>query len=64
MVSQMACHHWFSHEKATKQLGYYPIVSLQDGIQRTIDHFTAKSYRQNREKNPNLTYIQLGEEPE
>ena len=35
MVCTMSCHHWFSHEKATRDLGYTPIVSLDEGIALT-----------------------------
>eukprot|EP01083_Nonionella_stella_P008979 26025_1 len=36
MVCMMACHHWFSHAKATRDLGYKPIVTLDQGIKKTV----------------------------
>jgi len=36
MVVTMACHHWFSHAKATRDLGYKPIVTLDHGIKKTV----------------------------
>ena len=39
MVCIMACHHWFSHEKATRDFGYRPIVTLEDGLRQTISYF-------------------------
>ena len=39
MVCMMACHHWFSHAKATKDLGYMPIVHLDEGLALTIEYF-------------------------
>ena len=35
----MACHRWFSYEKAANDLGYIPIVSLDEGIERTALYF-------------------------
>ena len=31
MVVTTCCHHWFSHEKATRDFNYLPIVTLQEG---------------------------------
>lgn len=36
MVATMALHHWFNHAKATRDLGYRPRVTLEDGIKRTV----------------------------
>lgn len=38
MVVTMACHHWFSHAKATRDLGYKPIVTLDQGIKKTVQY--------------------------
>jgi len=46
MVVTMACHHWFSHCKATRDLGYRPIVTLDQGIKRTV-HWHINRRRQN-----------------
>lgn len=35
-VSYLCTHHYFSHARATKDLGYEPRVSLDEGIARTI----------------------------
>lgn len=37
MVTAMACHHWFNHSRASKDLGYEPIVSLDEGVIKTIN---------------------------
>jgi len=34
-------HHWYSCEKATEQLGYYPLVSLEDGLSRSCSSLRA-----------------------
>lgn len=39
MVCVMACNLWFSHAKATRDLGYRPIVRLEDGLALTIEYF-------------------------
>jgi len=36
MVATMALHHWFSHAKATRDLGYRPRVTLDEGIKKTV----------------------------
>eukprot|EP01083_Nonionella_stella_P085915 238374_1 len=41
MVCMMACHHWFSHAKATRDLGYKPIVTLDCGIKKTVQWIQA-----------------------
>ncbi|ETO14113.1 hypothetical protein RFI_23254 [Reticulomyxa filosa] len=38
----MGCHQYFSHAKAMQYLGYRPIVTLDEGIQRTIDYLAKK----------------------
>jgi len=42
MVVTMGCHQYFSHAKATQDLGYRPIVTLDEGIQRTVEYFSKK----------------------
>ena len=43
MVFVMACHHWFSHAAATRDFGYSPIISLQQGCDRTIEFYSSNS---------------------
>ena len=45
MVATMALHHWFSHAKATSELGYRPIVTLETGIKRTVLHMQSEKRR-------------------
>merc|ERR1711990_36216 len=37
LVFNMSMNHYFSHAKATKEIGYTPLVSLDSGIERTMD---------------------------
>ena len=46
-VCTMACHHWFSHQKATRDFGYKPVVSLDEGLQYTIEYFNSAVKRRN-----------------
>lgn len=39
VVSRMTCHCWFNHDAASRDLGYYPQVTLEAGIQATVDYF-------------------------
>merc|ERR1711964_62195 len=39
VVSRMTCHCWFNHEAASRDLGYYPRVTLDTGINATVDYF-------------------------
>lgn len=39
MVCTMCCHHWFSLGKASRELGYKPITSLDEGLRHTIEYF-------------------------
>lgn len=36
MVCYMSCHQWFSCSKAQLDLGYQPIVTMDEGIKRTV----------------------------
>jgi nucleoside-diphosphate-sugar epimerase len=36
-IRYLTTHHYFTHQKATADLGYKPRVSLDEGIRRTID---------------------------
>lgn len=36
---KMGVTHYFSIEKAKAELGYYPVVTLQEGLKRTADWF-------------------------
>ena len=40
-IRYLTTHHYFSHEKATRDLGYRPRVDLREGIARTIAHLRA-----------------------
>lgn len=35
-IRYLTTHHYFSHDKATRELGYRPRVSLDEGIERTL----------------------------
>jgi 2-alkyl-3-oxoalkanoate reductase len=35
-IRYLTTHHYFSHDKATRDLGYRPRVSLDEGIDRTL----------------------------
>ena len=35
-IRYLTTHHYFSHDKATKDLGYKPKVDISEGIARTI----------------------------
>jgi sterol-4alpha-carboxylate 3-dehydrogenase (decarboxylating) len=41
-IKYMCTHHYFSIEKAKRDLGYRPGVSLEEGIDRTARHFEAR----------------------
>lgn len=41
-IRYLTTHHYFSHEKATRDLGYAPKVNLRDGITKTIAHLRAQ----------------------
>jgi nucleoside-diphosphate-sugar epimerase len=45
MVWAMTAHHWFSHARATRDLGYTPLVSLDEGLQETIVYFQQVNVR-------------------
>ena len=36
LAEQLACSHYFTHDNATRDLGYKPIISLEEGQQRLI----------------------------
>lgn len=40
MVCNMARHQFFSHDLATKDFGYRPIVSLDKGVEHTVEFFS------------------------
>ena len=37
-VRYMCTHHYFSIAKARRMLGYQPVVSIEQGIARTVEH--------------------------
>ena len=39
-IRYMCTHHYFSIEKARRDLGYDPAVSLREGIRRTVEHLS------------------------
>ena len=40
-IRYMCTHHYFSIEKARRELGYNPAVSVDEGIERTCQHLEA-----------------------
>ena len=40
-IRYMCTHHYFSIEKARRELGYNPAVSIEEGIERTCQHLEA-----------------------
>ena len=38
-VSLAGTHHYYNCERAKKDLGYKPLVTLDDAIQKTVDSF-------------------------
>ncbi len=40
-IKYMCTHHYFSIDKAKRELGYRPAVSIEEGIDRTAQHFLA-----------------------
>jgi len=40
-IRYMCTHHYFSIEKARRELGYNPAVSIDEGIERTCQHLEA-----------------------
>ncbi|NUO53992.1 MAG: NAD-dependent epimerase/dehydratase family protein [Polyangiaceae bacterium] len=42
-IRYLTTHHYFSHEKATKDLGYLPKVNLVEGIRRTVENLKGTS---------------------
>jgi len=44
LVFNMSMNHYFSHAKATKEIGYTPVVSLDLGIERTMDWIRTTHY--------------------
>ena len=36
MALQLACSHYFSHERATKDFGYEPPISIEQGKERLL----------------------------
>lgn len=38
-IRYICSHHYFSHAKATRDLGYVPRVRMAEGIERTLAHF-------------------------
>jgi 2-alkyl-3-oxoalkanoate reductase len=41
-VKYMCTHHYFSIDKARRELGYEPRVNLREGIQRSVEHIRAQ----------------------
>eukprot|EP00483_Globobulimina_turgida_P010810 UN10831 len=50
MVCMMASHRWFIHAKATRDLGYKPIVTLDHGIKKTVQYILDKERNKNRDR--------------
>ncbi|NRB39959.1 MAG: NAD-dependent epimerase/dehydratase family protein [Pseudomonadales bacterium] len=43
-VKYMVTHHYFSIDKASRELDWQPIVSIAEGIQMTVDDFKARGH--------------------
>jgi nucleoside-diphosphate-sugar epimerase len=43
-VRYMCTHHYFSIERARSELGYAPVVTIAEGIRRTVDHLKANGW--------------------
>jgi sterol-4alpha-carboxylate 3-dehydrogenase (decarboxylating) len=41
-IRYICTHHYFSHDKATRDLGYLPRVRMNEGIERTIAYYRAR----------------------
>ena len=41
-INYMCTHHYFSIEKARRELGYNPSVSVAEGIELTCQHLEAR----------------------
>ena len=41
-IRYMCTHHYFSIDKARRDLGYDPKVSVEEGIERTCQHLIAE----------------------
>lgn len=41
-IRYICTHHYFSHAKATRDLGYVPKVNMLDGIRRCVEHLRAR----------------------
>jgi nucleoside-diphosphate-sugar epimerase len=42
LAEQLAKSHWFSIDKARRDLGYAPRVSTAEGMNRVVEWFTAR----------------------
>jgi len=48
LVFNMSMNHYFSHAKATNEIGYEPVVSLDQGIARTMEWILNERYEMDR----------------
>lgn len=44
LAEQLAKSHYFSCDKAVKDLGYHPVTSTKEGLQRTVDWLKSQGY--------------------
>ena len=49
-VSLAGTHHYYSCERAKTDLGYKPVISMRDGIKKTIAHFQHLANENNTNK--------------
>ncbi len=43
-VRYLTTHHYYSHEKATRDLGYRPSVDVGEGLRRTVAHMADRGW--------------------
>lgn len=51
LVCTVAKHHWFICAKAKRDLGYIPLVSLEEGLQITVEYFATQRSRDDEVQN-------------
>ncbi|GAB2248260.1 hypothetical protein Droror1_Dr00008142 [Drosera rotundifolia] len=60
-IRLLSCNRTFSSLKAKDRLGYTPIVSLQEGLERTIESYShLRADHQSQRDGPSKTYVLLG----
>ncbi|GAB2269498.1 3beta-hydroxysteroid-dehydrogenase/ decarboxylase isoform 2 [Dionaea muscipula] len=60
-IRLLSCNRTFNCSKAKDRLGYTPIVSLQEGLERTIESYShLRAERQSKRDGPSKAYLFLG----